>query len=113
MALCRPAAPRGRAFVDERGEVSHNAYRQNDEMKSLGLAGFVGCIIVCAAQDHPLLKNFWIDSSRATILIARKTVQYDELGFRNLAITNSSMTELPAQYEGTTLEKHHLTVRTF
>jgi outer membrane protein len=43
--------------------------------------------------DQPLLRNFWIDSSRATILIARKTIQYDELGFRLLVMTNISAAE--------------------
>jgi outer membrane protein TolC len=43
--------------------------------------------------EQPLLKNFWIDSSRATILIAKKTVEYDELGFRMLVMTNISLTE--------------------
>jgi outer membrane protein TolC len=43
--------------------------------------------------NQPLLKNFWIDSARATILIAKKTVQYDELAFRQLVMTNISQTE--------------------
>ena len=30
---------------------------------------------------QPLLKNFWIDSTRASILVAKKTIQYDEFGF--------------------------------
>lgn len=43
--------------------------------------------------DQPLLKNFWIDAPRAAILIAKKTLQYDELGFRFLVMTNISSTE--------------------
>ncbi|HXR07040.1 MAG TPA: TolC family protein [Candidatus Acidoferrum sp.] len=48
--------------------------------------------------QQPLLKNFWIDSSRATILIARKTIQYDEFGFYLAVMTNISSTE-QAYYE--------------
>ncbi len=43
--------------------------------------------------DQPLLKNFWIDTTRATILVAKKTVEFDELAFRQLVITNISATE--------------------
>jgi outer membrane protein TolC len=43
--------------------------------------------------DQPLLKNFWIDTTRATILIAKKTLQYDELAFRQLVNTNISAVE--------------------
>lgn len=47
---------------------------------------------------QPLLKNFWIDSSRASILVAKKTIQYDELGFMLAVMTNISATE-QAYYE--------------
>ncbi|HZM04548.1 MAG TPA: TolC family protein [Candidatus Saccharimonadales bacterium] len=43
--------------------------------------------------DQPLLKNSWIDSARANILMAKKTIQYDELAFRQLVMTNISLTE--------------------
>ena len=43
--------------------------------------------------EQPLLKNFWTDTTRATILIARKTMQYDELAFRQLVNTNISAAE--------------------
>lgn len=42
---------------------------------------------------QPLLKNFWIDSTRASILVAKKTIQYDELGFYLAVMTNISATE--------------------
>ncbi len=32
--------------------------------------------------QQPLLRNFWIDANRATILIAKKNLRYDQLGFR-------------------------------
>ncbi len=48
--------------------------------------------------QQPLLKNFWIDSNRATILIAKKTMQYDEFGFYLAVMTNISSTE-QAYYE--------------
>ena len=47
---------------------------------------------------QPLLKNFWIDTSRASILVAKKTIQYDELGFMLAVMTNISATE-QAYYE--------------
>jgi outer membrane protein TolC len=47
---------------------------------------------------QPLLKNFWIDSSRAAILVAKKTIQYDEFGFYLAVMTNISATE-QAYYE--------------
>jgi outer membrane protein TolC len=43
--------------------------------------------------QQPLLKNFWIDPSRAVILVAKKTVQYDEFGFTLAVMTNISATE--------------------
>ena len=43
--------------------------------------------------SQPLLKNFWIDASRATILVAKKTIQYDEFGFTLAVMTNISATE--------------------
>ena len=48
--------------------------------------------------DQPLLKNFWIDSSRAAILVAKKTIQYDQFGFTLAVMTNISATE-QAYYE--------------
>jgi outer membrane protein TolC len=47
---------------------------------------------------QPLLKNFWIDSTRASILVAKKTIQYDEFGFFLAVMTNISATE-QAYYE--------------
>jgi outer membrane protein TolC len=47
---------------------------------------------------QPLLKNFWIDSSRASIMVAKKTIQYDEFGFYLAVMTNISATE-QAYYE--------------
>jgi outer membrane protein TolC len=47
---------------------------------------------------QPLLKNFWIDSTRASILVAKKTIQYDEAGFYLAVMTNISATE-QAYYE--------------
>jgi len=47
---------------------------------------------------QPLLKNFWIDSSRASIQVAKKTIQYDEAGFYLAVMTNISATE-QAYYE--------------
>ena len=45
--------------------------------------GAIGTLTATAGINlvQPLLKNFWIDSSRASILVAKKTIQYDELGF--------------------------------
>jgi outer membrane protein TolC len=43
--------------------------------------------------QQPLLKNFWIDTSRAAILVAKKTIQYDEFGFFLAVMTNISSTE--------------------
>jgi outer membrane protein TolC len=43
--------------------------------------------------DQPLLRNFWIDANRAAILVAKKTIQYDEFGFRMAVISNISATE--------------------
>jgi len=47
---------------------------------------------------QPLLKNFWIDSTRASILVAKKTIQYDEAGFYLAVMANISATE-QAYYE--------------
>jgi outer membrane protein TolC len=47
---------------------------------------------------QPLLKNFWIDTNRAAILVAKKTIQYDEYGFYLAVMTNVSATE-QAYYE--------------
>jgi outer membrane protein TolC len=47
---------------------------------------------------QPLLKNFWIDSARASILVAKKTIQYDEAGFYLAVMTNISAAE-QAYYE--------------
>jgi outer membrane protein TolC len=47
---------------------------------------------------QPLLKNFWIDSTRSAILVAKKTIQYDEYGFYLAVMTNISATE-QAYYE--------------
>jgi outer membrane protein TolC len=47
---------------------------------------------------QPLLKNFWIDPTRAAILVAKKTIQYDEFGFYLAVMTNVSATE-QAYYE--------------
>jgi len=47
---------------------------------------------------QPLLKNFWIDTNRAAILVAKKTIQYDEYGFYLAVMTNISATE-QAYYE--------------
>jgi outer membrane protein TolC len=47
---------------------------------------------------QPLLKNFWIDSARASILVAKKTIQFDEYGFYLAVMTNISATE-QAYYE--------------
>jgi outer membrane protein TolC len=47
---------------------------------------------------QPLLKNFWIDSTRAAILVTKKTIQYDEYGFYLAVMTNISATE-QAYYE--------------
>jgi len=47
---------------------------------------------------QPLLKNFWIDTNRAAILVAKKTIQYDEFGFYLAVMTNISATE-QAYYE--------------
>lgn len=48
--------------------------------------------------QQPLLRNLWIDSARATILIAKKNLRYDQLGFQFLVMTNVSATE-QAYYE--------------
>jgi outer membrane protein TolC len=48
--------------------------------------------------DQPLLKNFWIDTTRANILVAKKTIQFDEFGFYTAVMTNVSATE-QAYYE--------------
>jgi outer membrane protein TolC len=48
--------------------------------------------------QQPLLKNFWIDTSRASILVAKKTIQFDECGFYLAVMTNISATE-QAYYE--------------
>ncbi len=48
--------------------------------------------------QQPLLKNFWIDSNRASILVAKKTIQFDEFGFYLAVMTNISATE-QAYYE--------------
>jgi outer membrane protein TolC len=48
--------------------------------------------------QQPLLKNFWIDADRAAILVAKKTIQSDEFGFRMAVMTNISATE-QAYYE--------------
>jgi len=47
---------------------------------------------------QPLLKTFWIDTTRASILVAKKTIQYDECGFYLAVMTNISATE-QAYYE--------------
>lgn len=43
--------------------------------------------------DQPLLRNAWIDDNRQTIWIARKTVKFDELGFRLAVISIIATTE--------------------
>ena len=43
--------------------------------------------------QQPLLKNLWIDSTRLAIMVAKKNLHYDELGFRFLVMTNISATE--------------------
>jgi outer membrane protein TolC len=48
--------------------------------------------------QQPLLRNFWIDTNRAAILIAKKTIQFDEFGFYLAVMTNISATE-QAYYE--------------
>jgi len=48
--------------------------------------------------QQPLLKGFWIDTNRAAILTVKKTIQYDELGFRLAVMTNINQTE-DAYYE--------------
>jgi len=47
---------------------------------------------------QPLLRNFWIDSTRSSILVAKKTIQYDEYGFYLAVMNNISATE-QAYYE--------------
>jgi outer membrane protein len=47
---------------------------------------------------QPLLRNAWIDSYRRDILIARKTLTFDELGFRQSVINIIAQTE-QAYYE--------------
>jgi len=47
---------------------------------------------------QPLLRNAWIDSYRRDILIAKKTIKYDELGFRLQALNIVAQTE-QAYYE--------------
>ena len=47
---------------------------------------------------QPLLRNAWIDANRRDILIAKKTINYDELGFRLQALNIVAQTE-QAYYE--------------
>ncbi|MGZ4964804.1 MAG: TolC family protein, partial [Limisphaerales bacterium] len=47
---------------------------------------------------QPLLRNAWIDSYRRDILIGKKTIKYDELGFRLQALNIVAQTE-QAYYE--------------
>jgi outer membrane protein TolC len=47
---------------------------------------------------QPLLKNFWIDNNRLTILVAKNQLQYAEQGLRNQLITTVTAVE-NAYYE--------------
>lgn len=47
---------------------------------------------------QPLLKNFWIDSSRLQILVAKNQLKYDEQALRNQIITTATAVE-NAYYE--------------
>src|SRR5205823_4285581 len=43
--------------------------------------------------DQPILRNFWIDSPRATILINKKNLQISEWQLRNQLITTIAAVE--------------------
>jgi len=45
------------------------------------------------ALDQPLLKNFWIDTTRRDILVNKKNLKFDELGLRLQIISTVTATE--------------------
>jgi len=51
-----------------------------------------------AYLQQPLLKNFWIDNNRLTILVAKNQLKYSEQGLRNQIITTVTAVE-NAYYE--------------
>ena len=70
----------GKSFgLDSSGNVLPNPFQNSTATAQLNL-------------DQPLLKNFWIDSTRMNIQVAKNRLKYSELGLRQrLMLTVSSM----------------------
>lgn len=79
--------------------LDRSAYYTFNRTNGLPLAPFTqDTAFTGLTIQQPLLRNLWIDNNRAVIQIAKKNLRYDELGFRQLVMTNISATE-QAYYE--------------